>query len=567
MLRTFEEHQIRPVQSLDGLWDFVVADERDDDAATLPERYPETIQVPSVWETIPGLENYRGQGWFRTHFEGPSGGRGLRLVFGGVSHTGTVYVDGEKVGRHYDAYTPWEIVLPDLDPGEHEMVVHVDNTFGDHSALHCESDYYTYGGISRPVELQTVPPLFVDTLRVTPQKEVDGWGLQVEVAVRNWSDEPRCGRLEVEVAGEVLGLGNIEVASKSKKTVHDTLTGLMVDSWDVDDPALYMVSTRLYDGAENLVDDKIDRVGFREVSVEGREVLLNGEPIQLRGFNRHEDHPQFGCALPLSAMMNDLNLIKHMGGNFIRTSHYPNDMRFLDLCDELGFYVWEEPHGKNFTFEEPMYEEQMLNSTREMLSWHHNHPSIIMWGFLNESESTTEKGREEHERLARVFRETDPSRPITFASNKGTDDVCLDLVDIVAWNRYDAWYFGGPEAVKPQLEKALKWLDSPGSNGGAGKPIIMSEFGAGAFYGCRKPSEPKWSENYQRRALDESLRVYLDHPAVVGTAIWQFCDVRATSGMWEGRPREMNNKGIVDEYRRPKAAYEVVKSRYEGEEA
>lgn len=565
MLRIFDEHEVRPVESLDGLWDFVVAEQHAPNAEKLPERYPETIQVPSVWERIPGLENYRGQAWFRTHFEGPSDGRALRLVFGGVSHTGTVYVDGEKVGRHYDAYTPWEVIVPDLDGGVHEMVVHVDNTFGEHSALHCESDYYTYGGITRPVELQTVPPLFIDTIRATPQKDAGGWGLQVEVSVRNWSSEPLSGWLEVKVAGETLELGHIEVAAESTETVHGTCAGLMVDSWKVDDPDLYTVTTRLYDPDDNPVDDKIDRVGFREVSVKGRELLLNGEPIQLQGFNRHEDHPQFGNALPLSAMMHDLNLIRDMGGNFIRTSHYPNDMRFLDLCDELGICVWEEPHGKNFTFEEPMYGEQMLKCTREMLSWHHNHPSIIMWGFLNESESTTEKGRQEHERLARLFRETDPSRPITFASNKGTDDVCLDLVDIVAWNRYDAWYFGGPEAVEPQLEEALEWLDSAESQGGAGKPIIMSEFGAGAFYGCRKPSEPKWSENYQRRALDESLRVYLNHPAVVGTAIWQFCDVRATSGRWEGRPREMNNKGIVDEYRRPKAAYEVVKSRYEEE--
>ena len=508
MLRTFDEHKVRKTESLDGFWDFAVAGQSSEQTDGLPTEYPDKIAVPSAWESKPGLENHRGRAWYKTHISGCGSDRAVRLIFGGVSHTGTVFVDGCRVGQHYDAYTPWDVVLPELSEDLHELVIEVDNTFGEHSALHGESDYYTYGGITRPVVRQVVPLLYIDKVRATPEKTDSGWRLQVEVSLRNTSSKKIKGRVEVDVAGKTLDLG---------------------------------------------------------AAVEGRQLLMNDEPLQLRGFNRHEDHPQFGCALPLEAMINDLNLIRDMGANFIRTSHYPNDMRFLDMCDELGFYVWEEPHGKGFQFDEPNYHEQMFNSAGEMLAWHHNHPAILMWGFLNESDSTTENGHREHEKLARFIRDTDPSRPITFATNKGRDDICLDLVDIVSWNRYDAWYGGGPEDVAAELETIMEWLDSPDSNGGSGKPVIMSEFGGGAFYGYRSPAEPKWSEDYQERVIDESLRVYLNHLAIIGTAIWQFCDVRATSGTWRGRPREMNNKGIVDEFRRPKLAYKPVKCHYKSE--
>jgi beta-glucuronidase len=289
--------------------------------------------------------------------------------------------------------------------------------------------------------------------------------------------------------------------------------------------------------------------------------MLNGKPLRLRGYNRHEDHPQFGCALPAEAMVTDLALLRDLGCNFVRTAHYPNDMRFLDLCDEMGVYVWEESHARNVEFKHPKFRQQIVDSTREMIEWHHNRPSVILWGCLNECESRTRSGRREYERVFQLMRSLDPSRPVTFASNRRDLDICLDLVDIVSWNRYDAWYGGEPENIEPAIRDILRWLHSPKSKGGRGKPVIMSECGAGAIYGCRHPNHAKWTEEYQAEVLDETLRVYLNHPDIVGVAIWQFCDCRVTRNRWSGRPRTMNNKGTVDEYRRPKLAYEVVKRR------
>jgi len=559
-LRTFSEHEVRASESLDGLWEFTTAADRRD-RGRLPKRYARQILVPSAWEQLPGLQAYRGRAWLRTSVA-TMRGRALRVVFGGVSHTGTVYVDGRKVGQHHDAFTPWAVVVPGLAPGDHELVVEVDNSFGPQSALHIENDYYTYGGITRPVQMESVPPVYVEKVFATPVRRGKRWDLSVRVRVHNWSRRAERRRLLVvlDVPDASLDLGSVRVAPGAVREVRGVLRGVKVRPWTPREPSLYTLQALVVEGGE-VVDDLIDRVGFREMRVQGKRLLLNGAPLRLRGYNRHEDHPQFGNALPLAAMVTDLEILRDLGCNFVRTCHYPNDMRFLDLCDELGVCVWEESHARTVDLRHPRYREQIEASTREMVEWHQNRPSIVIWGCLNECESTTPFGRGEHARVLRLLKQLDPSRPITFASMYGQKDLCLGLVDIVSWNRYDAWYGGVPADVEPRLRGVLKWLHSAASRGGKGKPVILSEFGAGGLYGYRHAHRAKWTEEYQADVLDESLRVYLNHPDVVGAAIWQFCDVRITKEWWSHRPRTMNNKGTVDEYRRRKLCYDVVRKR------
>ena len=557
MLRMFDRHGVRPAASLEGVWEFVTQPDRKD-RGKLPLKYPRRIYVPSAWESLPGLENYRGKAWLRTTISGAEG-PAARLVFGGVSHTAAVYVDGRKIGGHYDAFTPWVVLAPALDEGEHELVVEVDNSFGEHSALHMENDYYTYGGITRPVEMQFVDAMYIDNLQARPIRKGPRWSLDVSVRLRNRTRRAVRRRVVLLLGGEELDLGNVTVRPGATRNVRGTLDGLDVACWSAESPTLYYLHCLLLDG-EAVTDDCIDRIGFREIRVRGKKLLLNGEPIRLRGYNRHEDHPQFGCAIPPQAMMTDLNIMRDLGCNFIRTCHYPNDMQFLDLCDEMGFYVWEESHARNVPFEHPRFAEQIDTNTREMIDWHGNRPSILLWGCLNECDSKTRGGRKHYARVLKLMKKLDPSRPVTFASNKRYEDICLDLVDIVSWNRYDAWYGGECEDIEPNLRKILRWLRSGGS-GGRGKPVIMSECGAGAIYGTRHPSRAKWTEEYQADVIDETLRVYLDHPDIVGVALWQFCDCRVTRNRWSGRPRTMNNKGTVDEYRRPKLACETVRRR------
>lgn len=566
MIRTFQDHVIRPVSSLDGLWEFrPEADKKV--RGKMPRSYSRQIEVPSAWESLPDLRDYRGTAWYRKTFE-LSSDANVRIVFGGVSHTARVWIDGQEVGSHYDAFTPWSVTAVGLKAGSHQLVLEVDNSFGEHSALHIPNDYYTYGGITRPVVLERIPDQYIEQLFAVPRQYRGKWQLDVRVRVRNIGLEPAFGTLKVSVAGEHLLLTLHKIEPGDSGEISGTLRNLPVKAWSESSPQLYPVTVELSE--EGICcDDLIERVGFREIKVKGKKLFLNGEELHLRGFNRHEDAPIYGCALPPALMAHDLDLLQDLNGNFVRTSHYPNDQRFLDMCDERGIYVWEESHCRSTPFEHPLFEKQIADSTREMVESHFNHPCILMWGSLNECDTRTEEGMAVHEEVMQQLKMLDDSRPVTYAGNHRMEDRCLAYADIVSWNIYTGWYGGGVEDIKTILAEMIDWLDSPESGGGRGKPLIMSEFGAGAIPGCRNLQADLWSEDYQALLLEEALKVYLHHPRISGAAVWQFSDVRVSKGSNSSpvnhysplnRPRCMNNKGVVDEYRRPKLSYAVVKS-------
>ena len=557
MTRAFTRHYIRPTRSLDGVWDieFTAAPAGKE---RLPETYTGSTTVPSAWETMPGRENYRGGAWMRRRFRTTTG-RPVRLVFGGVVHTAEVYVDGRRVGNHYDGFVPWDMVLTGLPPGEHELALGIDNAFGDHSALHIPGDHYSSGGITRPVELQEVPEVFLDKVLATPVRDDGRWGLSVRILIRNVGAASMARRCVVAVAGREIDLGAVTVEGDSEAEIERSLEDLEVDGWNVATPVLYELYVTLYDG-DAAVDDIVDRVGFREIRVDGGSLLLNGRPLRLRGYNRHEFHLQFGQSLPVEVIAADLRTLRDLGCNFVRTSHYPNDMRFLDLCDEIGLYIWEETNSTSVSFAHPKYTEQISACAKSMVHWHFNHPCIVIWATLNECDAKTEEGRREHGKMLSLLRELDGSRPVTYASCAWKEDVCLDLPDIVSWNWYEGWYWGGIDTIGPEIDKYLGWQDT--ESAGNGKPVIISEFGAGALYGYRSPTRVKWTEEFQADVLDELLRVYLNHPRISGAAIWQFNDVRISGQEdWAPRPRCFNNKGTVDELRRRKLSYETVKRR------
>ena len=177
-----------------------------------------------------------------------------------------------------------------------------------------------------------------------------------------------------------------------------------------------------------------------------------------------------------------------------------------------------------------------------------------MWGILNECASDTAYGRECYQKQFALIRALDPSRPRSFASCKFKTDLCFDLCDIVSYNIYPLWYHDTPPAA--YVRDLYEWAQTAG---GAGKPFLVTEIGAGGIYGYRAPHTPKWSEEYQAKALKAQLEGVLSFEDCAGVYIWQFCDIRISDEWWGGRPRTMNNKGIFDEYRRPKLCHAVVK--------
>ena len=246
------------------------------------------------------------------------------------------------------------------------------------------------------------------------------------------------------------------------------------------------------------------------------------------------------------------------GANSVRTCHYPNDPRFLDLCDELGVLVWEEHHARALPMsilETPLFREQEAACNEEMVAQHVNHPCIYIWGVLNECESETEAGREIYRAQLEHLRTLDPTRPVSYASCRFFTDICMDLADVVSWNIYPRWYVD--ESVKSYSDRLLAWMEE---HGAAGKPILITEVGAGGIYGYHDPfARSIWSEERQCDILREQLGTLLANPRLSGIYVWQFADVRVAEEWAMHRPKTQNNKGIVSSLRQPKMSYAAVK--------
>ena len=557
-MRMFNTHKIRKTVSLDGMWDFEC------------NGVKEPMAVPGCWESHPKLLNFRGKGVYKKEIELLDDAN-VRLVFKGISHTGDVFFDGEQCAHHYNAFTPFETVLKSVKKGTHLIKVDVSNEFHVGSALHVANDYYTYGGITRPCGYEIIPDTYIKNIKFTPKFSDGVWSGDVVVLVENISDEDAIRDIKIKIANQTMRIGDIKIKANSTEKVEASGVFENVEAWSGENPKLYMMECNLFDG-ETVIDDLIDRVGFRTVEVVGNRIFLNGKETFLMGFNRHEDSPEFGCAIPVQLMMKDIWLMKDMGSNAVRTSHYPNDERFLDLCDEYGLMVWEENHargmyimGEEFTGEpipdmlNPNLEKQCEDCIEEMIDNHYNHPSIVIWGLLNECASESEIGREMYKKQYDLVRSMDKSRPVTSATCRHSTDICLDLADVVSYNLYAGWYDN--KTIDEWLTVTTDWMDKMGV---IDKPLIISEFGGAAMYGFRDPARRKWSEERQSDILSDNLDRYLYDDRIVGAFIWQFCDCRVTEeGNWyTSRVCLRNNKGVVDMYRRPKLSYDLVKQKF-----
>jgi len=565
MIRLFKTNAIRAVTELEGMWDFYPHDVGDDKDNRDGGQEAMSLYVPGSWETHPKLLSYRGIGTYKKTIELEQQSH-LRLVFKGVSHTAVVYFDGVQIAHHYNAYTAFSAVVKDASPGTHELKVVVDNSFNAYSSLHIPNDYYTYGGLIRPVALEIVPDVWIERLECCPFLVEGVWHAEVKSIVKNIDVKPHQVRLEGECDGLRFEAGSGVVEPGTEAVLTCTQPFPDVISWSDGSPNLYLLGVKLFaDGESAPTDDLIERIGFRVVTTENGRIQLDGQDVVLKGFNRHEDHPTAGASLPVSFMAHDLDLVADMGGNCVRTSHYPNDERFLDLCDERGIMVWEENHARGLNLDNmrhPNFIAQCEAVNREMVEQHVNHPSILMWGILNECASDSEEGRIHYERQIAQIRALDSSRPITFASHHRSRELCFDLADIVSVNLYPGWYTD--EDPGELFDQVKVWADT---RGGAGKPIIISEFGGDGYYGLRDPNRVRGTEERQADILEAILKACIERPFISGALIWQFCDCRVVEGTgWLlSRAGTQNSKGIVDRYRRPKLAYQVVQTYFRKE--
>lgn len=568
MKRLFNDHNIRNVIDLNGAWLFKADPDKSGVDLGWGGGLPcgETVTVPSCWNTHLGMYNYEGVCWYQKKFV--TDGGTLFIEFGSVMTQAMVWFDGIYLGDHYGAFTQFDFIVNNVTKGEHTLVVRADSTITEKSFPQRYTDWYNYGGIARDVaahELKGIS-ILVNHVKYDLSSDLKNASVYCDLELYNTNNDEATENISVFLDSTVIYSGKITLGSHEKVKITTPVYEFSnVELWQTESPRLYTVT------AKTDSDDLIDRVGFRKIEVSNNNILLNGKSIELRGVNRHEEHPEWGFAFPTGLMKKDIDLIKYMGCNTIRGSHYPQTQFFIDLLDESGILFWSEipMWGCGFgekALNDPDIVAHGFQFHQEMVKYYYNHPSIVIWGMHNEVDSKLECVREFSIVWADFLRKNGGNRLITHASNHPNDDICYDLDDIICINIYHGWYnyYGGSGSFSDwdkqvdTLRERLKSLNLYGT------PVIMSEFGAAALAGYHQhfDSGIKWSEEYQRDIIEYCLELFHKTEYMRGFYVWQFANIRTSPSMDINRARYYNNKGIVDEYRNPKASFFKIKELY-----
>ncbi|MCW4021444.1 MAG: glycoside hydrolase family 2 protein, partial [Candidatus Bathyarchaeota archaeon] len=423
-------------------------------------------------------------------------------------------------------------------------------------------DFFHYGGIYREVYLLSVSKVHVKDVTIRTDIKGKNGIVAVDVEILNGLEKECSGTLTLQVVdGKKVAaekLVNFKTAPKAMETLTQEITVETAKFWSPESPHLYKLRTRLTCG-DSSGDTNETRFGIRTVKVENGKILLNGRSVFLKGCARHEDFPVLGKTFHGAILRKDFGLMKDLGMNSFRTSHYPYSRSHLDLADENGFLViLEMPtvglREKVERLDDPEIIARVRKQTREAIKRDKNRPSVIMYSLFNEPDSTREEFRTLLKEAIAEARKADPTRPLTFASCKHLKDVALDLVDVQCHNFYYGWY-----SYSGELKEAAKVLSSmldETHKQYPDAPIIITEFGAGAIYGVHKNPPEMWSEEYQAEMIKTYWNVFLSKDYVVGGHIWVFADFKVGQSV---RRSTENRKGIFTRTRDPKLSVGAVK--------
>lgn len=550
--------------SLDGLWHYspdqydsclrgrwYLGRDRAADGRPIPidwdfEGWP-TIEVPSVWNLArPELFYYEGPMVYTREFEWPPVAASTSIAereilhFHGSAYETFVFLNGDFVGRHRGASTPFCLEITGrLQSGTNRLLLVVDNTRRRDQVPAPNTDWFNYGGIHRSVEILRLPQTFVRywTARLG---EEDGT-IVVEVEV----DGPRGGDAVFEI--EELGV-------TASIPVRDGCGAARVQA----SPSLWSPSTpRLYDCRMRFGDDVVDdRIGFRRITVDGRRILCNGQDIFLRGVSMHEDHPVAGRARTADQIRADLRVAKELGCNYIRLAHYPHAEQTAGICDELGLLVWAEiPVYWSIDFSSAEASRDAGNQLSELIRRDANRASVAIWSVGNENADTDDR-LSFMRRLAESARRLDGSRLVAAAClvdkvGNVIADRLAEHLDIIGINEYLGWY-------DPDFSKLPALMD----NSRPDKPVIISEFGAGAVAGYRGRTDELFTEDMQAYVYEKQIEVISQVDYIRGMSPWILFDFRSPRRT-NRHQAGYNRKGLVDADRvRRKAAFSVLQAFY-----
>ena len=547
--------------SLNGSWEFrFEAGKPLEAVADATFVSTDTIAVPGCWDVLPKWYLKRGTGLYRRTFRLDEPASNAWLVVDGMGLRGDFRIDGRALGVYPYPYLRLEIPVGPLAAGDHEIFAALDNRFDWDSMKLARPyyDFYFYGGFYHGVSL-----VFDNRkLRVRTRDYATG---AVEIEVVGFAESDFDATLVFD------GRSKVEASfrnSRASVSVPD------FKLWSPNAPNLHTVA----------LDGVSARFGIRTIEARGRKLFLNGEEIFLKGVNRHESDASLGAATVESQMLVDIQHVKELGANFIRGAHYPQSQRFLDLCDECGLMVWEESlgwgNGQNYTAIDGVDEcadegfiAAQIFQTREMVRASFNHPSVVIFGFLNEPGGYSETTKALVDALVSVVKEEDSGRLVTFACNRWKNDISNESTDIIAFNSYPGTIPccpGEPDDLKGKVAdsatQGFNTIVARFRERYPDKTIIVSESGCGGLYGLHDPAAGWMSEEFQDEYLGDILETLFSNSDVAGYAIWQLNDTRTYHRNSRNQPAKQlagfSIAGLYDVQRRAKKAVETVRRHF-----
>ena len=570
----------RMVFDLNGVWDFCLMNgEAKGEIMPMP--------VPSSYNDIytgRDFADHVGNLYYRRTFTVSSRmlEKRLFLRFGSVTHKAEVWLNGTCLGKHSGGFLPFSFEITEAArAGENELEVIVNNIV-DETTLPAgrmvhqkfpglpeeihnlpNFDFYNYSGIMRPVCLYTAPESYIEDISI--YGKMDGsfyWDVKANgegtVSVRLLDAAGN----EVAAGEGFKGTGRID----------------QVQLWEPGHPVLYSLEVTLT-GSDGEKDTYTEVFGFREVSIRDCRIHLNGKPVYLKGFGKHEDSPVHGRGFDMACNVKDIGLLKWIGANSFRTSHYPYCEEMLQLCDREGILVIDEapavglnagftatgllggnPNGTWKLFKTAEHHRQVL---RDMVQRDKNHPCVIIWSVANEPASQEDGAKEYFEPLLNLVRELDEQkRPATLVTYEGSNPVSCkvaEICDLLIINRYRGWYDtegnlrGAAALLKDELEGFHKRCPD--------KPIMLGEYGADTIAGFHDINARIFSEEYQVDFLRAYGEVFDSLPYITGEHVWNFADFATAENI---KRVGGNKKGVFTRDRSPKMAAHFLKERWEG---
>jgi len=515
-----------------------------------------TMKIPGDWNTQDErLFFYEGTLWFKKSFQAvPMKECRTLLYFGAVNYDCHVYVNTKHVGHHIGGFTPFNYDISDLlKEGDNTIIVKVDNKRHAEDVPTQIFDWWNYGGITRDVKLVKVPMVYLEDYDLQLRK-ADGKAKNREISFTAKLNKAEAGHKVVVCIPELKLEQQLTTDANGKASAVLKVNAKKLSLWSPDSPKLYRVDISLDTSTAS------DEIGFRTIETRGKQILLNGQPIFLKGISIHNEKPNGGGrANTVEDARQLLSWAKELGCNFVRLAHYPHHEEMVREAERMGILVWSEiPVYWTIAWKNTKTYENAKQQLTDMIARDHNRANVIIWSIANETPHSAERdlflGN-----LAKYARTLDNTRlismamEVTGASNyvNRLNDNMNEFVDVVSFNQYIGWYRDVNDAPK------MKW-EIPYN-----KPVIISEFGGGARAGYHGAKNQRWTEEFQENLYIENCAMIDKIEGLAGTTPWILKDFRSPRRVLPGVQDYYNRKGLVSDNGEKKKAFFVLKAWYD----